>query len=97
MTTPEDGTDTPDPQLSAAGERLRAGTRPLSVDAIHAAALERRNHRLSIGLAAALVVILGIGVAAVGFIVGVIVAEGSSTVQRWGAVGNFEDDDDLGR
>jgi hypothetical protein len=66
MTTPEDGTDTPDPQLSAAGERLRAGTRPLSVDAIHAAALERRNHRLSIGLAAALVVILGIGVAAVG-------------------------------
>jgi hypothetical protein len=66
MTSLEPGDDARDPQLAAAGARLRDDARPLSAAAIQAAVLERRNRRLSIGLAAALVVILGIGVAAVG-------------------------------
>ena len=64
---PEDDGDVHDPQLSAAGARLRADAHPLSADAIQVAVLDRRNRRLSAGLAAALVVILAIGAATVGF------------------------------
>lgn len=54
-----------DPLLSAAGDRLRSGSRPLSADAIAVAVLDRRSRRLSVSLAASLVVILAIAAASI--------------------------------